>query len=78
VGRAGFRLHVCCRVGGSAQIIATAAELVGDSALAPIIRNGHYIALGATVLGRPLLIIDLHTPQRWPKDYFRLTGRAPQ
>jgi protein NrfD len=52
-------------VGGSAQIIATAADLVGDRALAPIIRNGRYIALGATVLGGPLLIIDLHTPQRW-------------
>ena len=52
-------------VGGSAQIIATAADLVGDRALAPIVRNGRYIALGATVLGGPLLIIDLHTPQRW-------------
>jgi hypothetical protein len=52
-------------VGGSAQIIASAADLVGDPALAPIVRNGRYIALGATVLGGPLLIIDLHTPQRW-------------
>lgn len=52
-------------VGGSAQIIATAADFVGDCALAPIIRNGRYIALGATVLGGPLLIVDLHTPQRW-------------
>jgi formate-dependent nitrite reductase membrane component NrfD len=52
-------------VGGSAQIIATAADLAGDRALTPIIRNGRYIALAATVLGGPLLIIDLHTPQRW-------------
>ncbi len=52
-------------VGGSAQIIASAADLVGDRTLAPIVRNGRYIALGATVLGGPLLIIDLHTPQRW-------------
>ena len=52
-------------VGGSAQIIATAADLAGDHALAPVVRNGGYIALGATVLGGPLLIIDLHTPQRW-------------
>jgi formate-dependent nitrite reductase membrane component NrfD len=52
-------------VGGSAQIIATAADLVGDRSLTPIIRSGRYIALGATVLGGPLLIIDLHTPQRW-------------
>jgi protein NrfD len=34
------------------------------AALAPIVRNSRYIALGATVLGGPLLIIDLHTPQR--------------
>jgi protein NrfD len=52
-------------VGGSAQIIASAAHLVGDRALASIVRNGRYVALGATVLGGPLLIIDLHTPQRW-------------
>jgi formate-dependent nitrite reductase membrane component NrfD len=52
-------------IGGSAQIIATAADLVGDQTLAPIVRNGRYIALGATVLGGPLLIVDLHTPQRW-------------
>ena len=52
-------------VGRSVQIIASAADLVGDPALAPIARNGRYIALGTTVLGGPLLIIDLHTPQRW-------------
>jgi formate-dependent nitrite reductase membrane component NrfD len=52
-------------VGGSAQIVATAADLVGDRALAPVVRNGRYIALGATILGGPLLILDLHTPQRW-------------
>jgi len=34
-------------VGGSAQIIATAADLVGDRALMPIVRDGRYIALGA-------------------------------
>jgi formate-dependent nitrite reductase membrane component NrfD len=52
-------------VGGSVQIIASAADLIGDRALAPIVRNGRYIARGATVLGGPLLILDLHTPQRW-------------
>jgi formate-dependent nitrite reductase membrane component NrfD len=52
-------------VGGSAQVIASAADLAGDRALAPIVRDGRYIALGAAVLGGPLLIIDLHTPQRW-------------
>jgi protein NrfD len=52
-------------VGGSVLIIASAADLIGDRALAPIVRNGRYIALGATVLGGPLLILDLHTPQRW-------------
>ena len=38
-------------VGGSAQIIASAADLVGDRALAPIVHNDRHIALGATVLG---------------------------
>jgi formate-dependent nitrite reductase membrane component NrfD len=52
-------------IGGSAQILATAADLAGDRAFAPVIRNGRYIALGAAVLGGPLLIIDLHTPQRY-------------
>jgi protein NrfD len=52
-------------IGGSAQIIATAADLAGDRALAPVIRNGRYIALGAATLGGPLLIADLHTPQRF-------------
>jgi formate-dependent nitrite reductase membrane component NrfD len=51
--------------GGSAQVIASAADLVGDRALASIVRDGRYIAFGAAVLGGPLLIIDLHTPQRW-------------
>jgi formate-dependent nitrite reductase membrane component NrfD len=52
-------------IGGSAQIIACAADLTGDRALAPLVRNGRYIALGVTIVGGPLLIIDLHTPQRW-------------
>ncbi|MBV9200079.1 MAG: polysulfide reductase NrfD [Alphaproteobacteria bacterium] len=52
-------------VGGSAQIIATAADFARDPRLAPVIRQGRYIALGAAILGAPLLIIDLHTPQRW-------------
>jgi protein NrfD len=52
-------------VGGSVQIIASAADLIGDRALAPIVRNGRCIVLGAMVLGGPLLILDLHTPQRW-------------
>jgi protein NrfD len=52
-------------IGGSAQIIATAADLVGDEALASIVRRGRYIALGSAVVGGPLLIIDLRTPQRF-------------
>jgi protein NrfD len=52
-------------VGGSVQIIASAADLIGDRALAPIVRNSRYIVLGAMVLGGPLLILDLHAPQRW-------------
>jgi hypothetical protein len=37
---------------------AGAFEPLVDRALAPIVRNGRYIALGATVLGGPLLIVE--------------------
>lgn len=52
-------------LGGSAQVIATAADLAGDPSLAPIVRRGRYIALASALVGGPLLIIDLRTPQRW-------------
>jgi protein NrfD len=52
-------------IGGSAQIIASLADLLQDRALTSIVRNGRYIAFASALAGGPLLIIDLHTPRRW-------------
>jgi formate-dependent nitrite reductase membrane component NrfD len=50
---------------GGAQIIATIADLVGKPRLRSVVRNGRYLAMAGPVLGAPLLIADLHTPNRW-------------
>ena len=52
-------------VGGSAQIIASAADLVGDRCPGADRPQRPSHRLGCHGSGRPLLIIDLHTPQRW-------------
>ena len=52
-------------VGGSAQIIASAADLVGDRCPGADRPQRPLHRLGCHGSGRPLLIIDLHTPQRW-------------
>lgn len=50
---------------GGAQIIATVADLVGKPRLRSVVRNGRYLAMIGPALGAPLLIADLHTPNRW-------------
>src|SRR5690349_3066140 len=50
---------------GSAQIIATVADLAGGERARGIVRRGRHLALLAPLVGGPLLIADLHTPQRW-------------
>jgi formate-dependent nitrite reductase membrane component NrfD len=50
---------------GSAQILATAADLAGGGQYSAIVRNGRYLALAGVAIGAPLLIADLHTPQRF-------------
>jgi formate-dependent nitrite reductase membrane component NrfD len=50
---------------GSAQIIATAADLAGDRRDRAIVRDGRYLAFAGALFGAPLLIMDLHTPQRF-------------
>lgn len=50
---------------GGAQIIATIADLSGKPRLRSVVRNGRYLAMSGPVLGAPLLIADLKTPQRW-------------
>jgi hypothetical protein len=49
---------------GAAQILATAAELVGTRG-STVILAGRAIALAGAVLGGVLLILDLHTKQRF-------------
>ncbi len=50
---------------GAAQMIATLADLVRPRQQSGLVRAGRYISLLAPVLGAPLLIYDLHTPQRF-------------
>jgi formate-dependent nitrite reductase membrane component NrfD len=50
---------------GSAQILATAADLAGGDRYSAMVRNGRYLALVGAAAGAPLLIADLHTPRRF-------------
>lgn len=50
---------------GAAQIIATVADLSGARRAARLVRRGRYLSLLAPLLGAPLLIYDLRTPQRF-------------
>ena len=50
---------------GSAQILATAADLAGGGRFSATVRNGRYLAVAGAAIGAPLLIADLHTPQRF-------------
>jgi protein NrfD len=52
-------------IGGSAQVIAAMADFAGHRSLIPVVRRGRYVALSASLISAPLLIIDLHTPRRW-------------
>jgi formate-dependent nitrite reductase membrane component NrfD len=52
-------------VAGSAQIIATVADLTDRESNRATIRHGRYAAVAGAALGAPLLILDLHTPQRF-------------
>ncbi|EWY40639.1 hypothetical protein N825_34590 [Skermanella stibiiresistens SB22] len=50
---------------GSAQIISTLANTLGDGRDETIVRNGRYLALAGALLGPPLLIADLKTHKRF-------------
>jgi len=52
-------------ISGASQILATAAEFADREVYGGVIRNARYIALGGSVGGAALLIIDLHTPTRF-------------
>lgn len=51
---------------GGAQVIATLADLVASRKDSSLIKTGRRLAaLNGAVIGPALLIVDLHTPQRW-------------
>lgn len=50
---------------GAAQIIATVADFLDAKRAARMIRRGRAIALVAPAIGSVLLVLDLHTPQRF-------------
>jgi protein NrfD len=50
---------------GSAQILATVADLAGGDQYKAIVRNGRYLGLVGAVIGGPILIADLRTPRRF-------------
>src|SRR5439155_127143 len=50
---------------GAAQVIATIADLFGTRSDLPIVRTGRYLALVGAIASPALLILDLHTKERW-------------
>jgi formate-dependent nitrite reductase membrane component NrfD len=50
---------------GSAQMLATLADLFGRAELKGMVRQGRTLAAFLPLLGAGLLVADLHTPQRW-------------
>lgn len=50
---------------GSAQILATLADLLGRPRWRSVTRNGRWLAMAGPTVGSALLIADLHTPNRW-------------
>ncbi len=49
----------------AAQFLATVIDLFGREEDRPMVRSGRYLALLGGLVSPPLLILDLHTPQRW-------------
>ena len=52
-------------IAGSSQIIATLADRLGDERDESIVRNGRAVAFAGALIGPPLLIADLKTPERF-------------
>ena len=50
---------------GAAQVIATIADVFGTRSDLPIVRTGRYLALAGAIASPALLILDLHTKERW-------------
>lgn len=56
---------VIAGVAGSTQILATLLDVTGGNAQAPLVLTGRIIAVVCAVAGGILLIVELHTPQRF-------------
>ncbi|MGE3782911.1 MAG: NrfD/PsrC family molybdoenzyme membrane anchor subunit, partial [Alphaproteobacteria bacterium] len=52
-------------LGGSAQILAAAADIVDGERFGDVVRNGRYLALASAAVGVSLLLLDLRTPRRF-------------
>lgn len=52
-------------IAGTAQLLATVADLIGRAELRGMVRQGRALAAFLPVLGTGLLVADLHTPQRF-------------
>lgn len=50
---------------GAAAVLAAAADLVGSPADRSVVRIGRYLALAGAVISPILLVVDLHTPERF-------------
>jgi formate-dependent nitrite reductase membrane component NrfD len=60
---------------GSAAVLSNLAELVRGPRAADVGRRGRYLSMLAPTLGSLLLIVDLHTPQRF-YNMFRIAKRT--
>src|SRR5512133_473483 len=52
-------------LGSAAEFLATVIDLLGRPEDQAAVRAGRYTALAGALVSPPLLIADLHTPQRW-------------
>jgi protein NrfD len=62
---------------GSAQVIATLADLLGRPSLRGLVHQGRALAAYLPLLGAGLLIADLHTPQRFYNMFRIYRGTSP-
>lgn len=64
-------------VSGGAMIISALADALRPAAARTTVRNARYLSLLAPVIGSPLLIWDLHTPQRFYNMMRIAKARSP-
>lgn len=62
---------------GSAMLLSGIAGLVRGARARATVRNGRYLSLLGPMIGAPLLILDLHTPQRFYNMLRIAKGTSP-